>query len=314
MANNETGNDHAASPQYEASPPKRGLMSGLKAIVKQVRNTWSRSSQPETKQQPVAGSMNAGQIPPAYVAREQKQEQLREQLREKMRTLDKQQTARKEAAEIAKATASIKLDYAHQIPQAYVPHEKNQEWQREKMRTLNEQLANKGREIKETRPSGEIMYTRKQLPIATIHSSKSGRPHVSKQPPVPPLPPLEAIVSSERNADTRSVLARSPSSSTINSTTSSIFSRASASTTASSIADEPPPGPSPVAGPRMAQAISMKSVEFNKATLVDIPSSTAKKDAITRPSPTDLSRAEDNRKSSQRPPLDLRIRPKGHSL
>jgi hypothetical protein len=300
-------------------------MSGLKAIVKQVGNRWSRSSRvdtplradytsslppvvdqsqntskPETgtrQEQPVAGPVKLkyeDKIPKEYVPREQTQERLREQLRQKMQPLDEALAARQEAAALERAKAAT-LERAKEV--AALP--KTEE-------------VNKGRETIKTWPNGEVTY--KGAPSlsrgAHIHPGERAPPPQSHTPSVdagvPPLPsPADAYqtaqvfsVRSIKAHEIRKVdipqskqsetqrLTRTPSASTINSTTSSVLSttsKSSVSTSASSVA----------------------------AREADIPPSKRPDDAMARPSPTDLGRAEDHQKTSQRPPLDPRVRPKG---
>lgn len=318
MANIDTGNGPLTTPQDEAGPPRRGLMSGLKAIMKQVSNRWSRSRQgappPRAEQKPatspvldqspntsksqpttVASSIElkyANEIPQAYLPHEQNQESLREQLREKMRTLDEKQAGSKEAAALEKV-----------------------------------KQANKGREIKETRPSGEIIYKGASSLSrgADIHPGERAPPPMSRTPSVdagvPPLPSPSDAHHKAQTVSLRSIkarmvdippskksknpsLSRTPSASTIHSTasTSSVFSNSSNSsveTTASSAAGAAAPLSSAVNASHMAQA-SGKSIKPREVQTVGIPSSNRQEDARTRPSPTDLSRAEDHQTNQRR--------------
>jgi hypothetical protein len=338
MADSVTDHGAPAPPQNETRLPKRGLMSGLKAIVKQVSNRWSRSPQidpppraeqkssappvldqspntskpqPETKQpQAVASSIElkyANEIPLAYVPHEQNQEWLREQLRQKMQPLDEALAARQEAAARERAKA------------AALPNVKE---------------VNKGREIKETRPSGEIIYKRAQSPSgrAAFHLGDSVPPQTrtpSVDAGVPPLPLPQTLSVRSIKAEAHEVrkvdippskMSESPRlsrSSTISSTASSVFSTTSKSsvrTSASSIADAPPSLSSATDASHIAQAPSVRSINASEARKVDIPASKRPEDVRTRPSPNDLGRAEDHQKSSSRPPLNPRVRSDGRGL
>lgn len=341
MTDNEIDHGAPATSENDTRRPKRGLMSGLKAIAKRVTNSWYRSPQIETKQQPVAASIkseHADQVTQASV----KSEQNKKQLRETIQTLDEKQAARKEAAAVEIVNASIKLEYDDQIPQAYVKSEQNQERLRRQLREKMRALDKKG----ESQLSGTITYkgVSSLKRGATLHTKISGvrtptaktlssmdalgcssgsKSSVSTNAlPIKDGLPLPSQMDVHQKAQALSVKSikaemvdippsknprpsRSASSSTLNSTTSSVFSRAStssASTSASSISDEP----SPVNAHRTAQAISMRSV---KANMVDISPSTAKKEVIGRPTLADLSRAEDHQ--TQRPQLNPRVRSTG---
>lgn len=332
MADSVTDHGAPAPPQNETRLPKRGLMSGLKAIVKQVSNRWSRSPQID----PPPRAEQKSSAPPVL---------------DQSPNTSKPQPATTQPPAVA---SSIELKYANEIPQAYVPHEQNQERLREQlrenMRTLDEKQAgskeaaalekvkeaNKGREIKETRPSGEIIYKRAQSPSgrAAFHLGDSA-PFQTRTPSVdagvPPLPlpqklsvrSIKAEAHEVRKVDIRPSktsdsprLSRTPSASTISSTASasSVFStssKSSVSTSASSIADAPPPLSSAVNASHKAPEKSIKSREVQT---VGIPSSNRPEIARTRPSPTDLSIAEDHQKSFSRPSLDPRKRPVGRGI
>lgn len=326
MANIDTGNGPLTTPQDEARPPKRGLMSGLKAMVKRVSNTWSRSPQ-------IDSPPRAEYTPPAPPVADQGQ------------NISKPQAEAKHQQPFAEP---IKLEYADKIPQAYVPHEENQERLRQqlrgKMQTLDEQQAARKEavalaKVKEIRPSGEIIYkgAPSLSPGDTIHPGERAPPPQSRTPSVdagvPPLPsPADAYQTAQtfsgrsiRAREVRKVdipsstksenprLSRTPSASTISSTASSVFSstsKSSVETTASSLPVAPPPLSSAVNASRMAQAPE-RSIKPREVQTVGVPSSNRPEDARTRPSPTDLSRAEDHQKSSARPPLDPRGRSNG---
>jgi hypothetical protein len=342
MADSVTDHGAPAPPQNETRLPKRGLMSGLKAIVKQVSNRWSRSPQID----PPPRAEQKSSAPPVL---------------DQSPNTSKPQPETKQPQAVA---SSIELKYANEIPQAYVPHEQNQEWLREqlrqKMQPLDEALAarqeaaarerakevaalpnvkevNKGREIKETRPSGEIIYKRAQSPSgrAAFHLGDSAPPQTrtpSVDAGVPPLPLPQTLSVRSIKAEAHEVrkvdippskmsesprLSRTPSSSTIRSTASSVFSTTSKSsvrTSASSIADAPPSLSSATDASHIAQAPSVRSINASEARKVDIPASKRPEDVRTRPSPNDLGRAEDHQKSSSRPPLNPRVRSDGRGL
>jgi len=320
MPNTDTGNGPLTIPQDEARPPKRGLTSGLKAMVKRVRNTLSRSPQ-------IDPPPRAEYTPPASPVPNQSQ------------NISKPQA---EANHQQLVAESIKLEYADKIPQAYVPHEENQERLRRqlrgKMQTLDEQHATRKEaaavaaalmKVKEIRPSGEIIYkgAPSLSPGDTIHPGKRPPPPQSRTPSidagVPPLPSPADAYETAQTFSARSIkahevqvvdippskksesqrLSRTPSASTVNSmaSASSAFSNSSNSsveTTASSVASARPPLSSAVKASHMAQAAE-KSIKPREVQTVSIPSSNGPEDARTRPSPADLSRADD-RQSIQR--------------
>ncbi|WP_139020909.1 hypothetical protein [Agrobacterium arsenijevicii] len=300
MANIDTGNGPQATPQDEASPPKRGLMSGLKAMVKRVSNTWSRSSQ-------TISPPHAEYTPPAPPVADQSQ------------NVSKPQAETKRQHPVAEP---IKLEYADKIPQAYVPHEENQErlrgQLRGKMQTLDEQLAARKEaaalaKVKEIRPSGEIIYkgTPSLSPGDTTYPGKRPPPPQSRTPSVdagvPPLPSQTAQALSARSVRANEIrkvdippskksesprLSRTPSASTISSTASSVFSstsKSSAGTSASSI-DNVASRSSPAGVSYVSQAFSARSVKAAEIRKVDIPPSVRPEDVRIRPS-TELSRA-----------------------
>lgn len=333
MANTDTGNGPLTIPQDEARPPKRGLMSGLKAIVKRVSNTWSRSPQ-------IDSPPRAEYTAPAPPVADQGQ------------NISKPQAEAKHQRPVAEP---IKLEYADKIPQAYVPHEENQErlrgQLRGKIRTLDEQQAARKEaaavaaalvKVKEIRPSGEIIYkgAPSLSPGDTIYPGKRPPPPQSRTPSVdagvPPLPsPTDAYQTAQtfsarsiRAQEVRVVdippskksesrrLSRTPSASTLSSTASasSVFSNSSNSsveTTASSVGSMPPPLSSAV---NASHKVPEKSIKPREVQTVGIPSSNRPEDARTRPSPTDLSIAEDRQKSFSRPSLDPRERPLGRGI
>ncbi|MCW8059654.1 hypothetical protein NM963_20725 [Agrobacterium tumefaciens] len=302
-------------------------MSGLKAMVKRVSDTWSRSPQ-------IDSPPRAEYAPPAPPVADQGQ------------NISKPQVEAKHQQPVAEP---IKLEYADKIPQAYVPHEENQErlrgQLRGKMQTLDEQQAARKEaaavaaalaKVKEIRPSGEIIYkgAPSLSPGDTIHPGKRPPPPQSRTPSVdagvPPLPsPADAYqtvqTSSIRAHEVRVVdipsstksenprLSRTPSASTISSTASSVFSstsKSSVETTASSVAGAPPPLSSAVNASRMAQAPE-KSIKPREVQTVGIPSSNRPEDARTRP--TDLSRAEDHQ-TNQRRQLSENIRSRSNGI
>ncbi|MDH6298787.1 hypothetical protein M2315_005279 [Agrobacterium fabrum] len=331
MANTDTVNGPLPPPQDKARPPKRGWISGLKAIAQRVSNTWSRSPQIEFPPR-------AEYTPPAPPVPGHGQD------------ISKPHAEAKHQQPVAEP---INLEYAEKIPQAYVPHEENQERLRRslrgKMQTLDEQQAARKEaaalvKVKEIRPSGEIINkgAPSLSPGDTIHPGKRPSPPQSRTPSVdagvPPLPSPAVSYQTAQEFSARSIrareiqvvnippskksesqrLSRTRSASTISSTASkssgfSSSSNSSVETTASSVAGAPPPHSSAVNASHMSQALE-KSIKPREVQAVGIPSSNRPEDARARPSPTDVSIGRDHQKSLSRPSLNPRVRSDGRGI